>query len=136
LAKQEADMPERRKLHRRDFSSYMRVMNEHTGELIGHLADISTDGFKLECRSPINENTEFLMRMDLTSEVSDKDHFVFVARSRWRQRHPIDPTLYNIGFQIIDMTPEDLEIFIRIFETYGSQVMNNKKKNNNDYLWR
>lgn len=132
-------MPERRKLDRRDFSSYMRVMNEHTGELIGHLSDISTGGFKLECRSPINENTEFLMRMDLTNDVSDKDHLVFVARSRWRQRHPIDPTLYNIGFQIIDMAPEDLEIFVRVFEKYGAPAMNNsmnKKKNDLDYFWR
>ena len=129
-------MPERRKLDRRYFSNYMRVMSEHTGELIGHLADISTGGFKLESKTPINENVEFLMRMDLTSEVSDKDHFVFVARSRWRQRHPIDPTLYNVGFQIIEIAPEDLEIFIRIFEKYGTQVMNNRKKNNLDYLWR
>ena len=135
-------MPERRKLDRRDFSNYMRVMNEHTGELIGHLADISTGGFKLESKTPINENVDFLMRMDLTSEVSNKDHFVFVARSRWNQRHPIDPALYNIGFQIIEMLPEDLEVFIRIFEKYGTPMMNNtnninaKKKNFMDYFWR
>jgi len=129
-------MPERRKLDRRDFSAYMRVMNEHTGELIGHLADISTGGFKLECRNPINENVEFLMRMDLTNEVSNKDHLVFVARSRWRQRHPIDPTLYNVGFQIIEMAPEDLEVFVRIFEKYGTQAMNERRKNSSDYLWR
>ncbi len=129
-------MPERRKLDRRDFSYYMRVMNERTGELIGHLSDISTGGFKLESKNPIIENLEFLMRMDLTNEVSEKDHFVFSARSRWCQRHPIDPLLYNVGFQIIDMAPEDLDIFIRIFEKYGSPSTNNKKKNNTDYLWR
>jgi hypothetical protein len=133
-------MPERRKLDRRDFSTYMRVMNEHTGELIGHLADISTGGFKLESRTPVNENIEFLMRMDLTNEVSNKDHLVFVARSRWSQRHPIDPTLYNIGFQIVEMLPEDLEIFIRVFEKYGTPVQNTsmstKKKNFMDYFWR
>lgn len=130
-------MPERRKLDRRDFSYYMRVMNERTGELIGHLSDISTGGFKLESKNPIIENLEFLMRMDLTNEVSEKDHFVFSARSRWCRRHPIDPLLYNVGFQIIDMAPEDLDIFIRIFEKYGSpSTNNNKKKNNTDYLWR
>ena len=129
-------MPERRKLNRRDFSFYMRMMNERTGELIGHLSDISTGGFKLESRSPIGENLQFLMRMDLTNEVSDKDHLVFAARSRWCHRHPIDPTLYDIGFEILDMAPTDLDIFVRIFEKYGSQNKTTKKKDSTDYLWR
>ncbi|MEW6403700.1 MAG: PilZ domain-containing protein [Chloroflexota bacterium] len=128
-------MPERRKLNRRDFSYYMRVMNEQTGELIGHLADISTGGFKLESRTPVQPNQQFVMRMDLTNEISEKDYFVFVARSRWCTRHPIDPTLYNIGCQIIEMAPEDLHIFVRIFEKYGSPVKP-KNKNSTDYLWR
>ncbi len=128
-------MPERRKLNRRDFSYYMRVMNERTGELVGHLSDISTGGFKLESRTPVTSNQQYVLRMDLTNEISQKDHFVFVARSRWCQRHPIDPMLYNIGFEIIEMTPEDLEIFVRIFEKYGSPVKV-KNKDNTDYWWR
>lgn len=130
-------MPERRKLNRRDFSYYMRVMNERTGDLIGHLSDISTGGFKLESRNKIPPNVEFLMRMDLTNEFSDKGYFVFVARSRWCDRHPIDPALFNIGFEIVEMLPEDLDIFLRIFEKYGSARRSEKpKKNSNDYLWR
>lgn len=134
MAERKKKTSERRKLARRDFSYYMRVMNEHTGELIGHLADISSGGFKLECLNPIKENTEFLMRMDLTNEVSHKDHFVFVARSRWHQRHPIDATLFNVGFQIVDMAPDDMNIFIRIFEKYGSPA--GAKKDSTDYLWQ
>jgi hypothetical protein len=75
------------------------------------------------------------MRMDLTNEVSNKDYLVFSAKSRWCERHPIDPTLYNIGFQITNMTSEDLDIFMRIFEKYGSATKNTKK-DSTDYLWR
>ena len=128
-------MPERRKISRRDFSDYMRVMNERTGELVGHLSDISTGGFKLESRTPLGVNQQFMLRMDLTNEVSNKDHIVFVARSCWCQRHPIDPVLYNIGFEILEMAPEDLNIFVRIFEKYGSPVKI-KNKDNTDYWWR
>jgi c-di-GMP-binding flagellar brake protein YcgR len=127
-------MPEQRKLDRRDFSHYLRLMNENTGELVGHLADISTGGFKMESKNPIGNNLDFLLRLDDTSDVADKDHLVFTARSRWCQRDPIDLTLYNVGFQIIDIAPEDLEIFIRIFEKHGSN--SKKNKNNLDYLWR
>jgi hypothetical protein len=114
----------------------MRMMNERTGELIGHLSDISTGGFKLETKNPIRENQEFLLRMDLTNEVSNQDHLVFSARSRWCQRHPIDPTLYNIGFEILNMSAGDLDIFVRVFEKYGTQARNKNKKDNADYLWR
>ena len=128
-------MAERRKLDRRDFSYYMRLMNERTGELIGHLADISTGGFKIESRSPITPNSDFLMRMDLTNEVSNKDYMVFAARSKWCHKHPIDPTLYNIGFELVDIAPGDLDIFVRIFEAYGSAAKN-KKKDSLDHYWR
>ena len=127
-------MPEQRKLYRRDFSAYLRLMNENTGELVGHLADISTGGFRLESKDPILDDLEFLLRMDITSDIADKDYLVFAARSRWCQIDPVDPTIYNVGFQLIDIAPEDVEIFIRIFEKYGSDNKNNKK--NSDYLWR
>jgi hypothetical protein len=127
-------MPEQRKLDRRDFSDYLRLMNENTGELVGHLADISTGGFRLESKAPILDDMEFLLRMDITSDIADKDHLVFTACSRWCQIDPVDPTIYNVGFQLIDIALEDVEIFIRIFEKYGSDNKNNKK--NSDYLWK
>lgn len=126
---------ERRKRDRRDFLEYMRVMNENTGELVGHLADISPSGFKLESQKPIPPNTDFPFRIELAAEVADKTFMVFVARSKWCQPDQIDPTLYNVGFEITNMSPEDFEIFKNLFEKYGSQK-SDKKNSNADYLWR
>ena len=80
------------------------------------------------------DDLEFLLRMDVTSDISDKDHLVFTARSRWCQMDPVDPTVYNVGFQLIKITPQDVGIFERIFEKYGSD--NKKNKKNSDYLWK
>ena len=113
----------------------MRVMNENTGELVGHLADISTGGFKLESQKPISPNTDFPFRIELSGEIADKTFMVFVARSRWCQPDNIDPSLYNVGFQIINMNPEDFEIFKNLFEKYGSEKRD-KKNSNANYLWR
>lgn len=123
---------ERRKLDRRHFSYYMRVMNDVNGELVGHLADISTGGFKLESQKPIPLNIDFKLRIDLTGEVSDKSYIVFIARTKWCQPDHIDPTSYNVGFQLISITPSDLEIFSRMFEKYGSKTQNSST----DYLWK
>ena len=124
-------MPERRKLDRRTFSYYMRLMNDKTGELVGHLADISTGGFKMESLKPIPLNMDFKFRIELTSEVADVPFIVFGARSKWCRRDHIDYSTYNVGFQITDMSRTNLEIFSRMFEKYGSK---NNQSDPTDYL--
>ena len=125
---------ERRKRARRKFSYYMRVLSESTGELVGHLADISPGGFKLECQKPIPAEADFTLRIELTEDIADKQFMIFAARSKWCRPDPIDPTAYNVGFQIVRMVPGDLEIFTRMFEKYGAQSGDNKS--DYDYLWK
>ncbi|MBI5935515.1 MAG: PilZ domain-containing protein [Chloroflexi bacterium] len=126
---------EKRKLSRRNFSYYMRVLDETSGQVIGHLSDISTGGFKLDSSRAIPINMDFRLRVELTNEVANKSFMIFLARSRWCHPDPIDPTSFNVGFQITNMAPSDFEIFSRMFEKYGSQS-GQHKKSSNDYLWR
>ncbi|HEY9152853.1 MAG TPA: PilZ domain-containing protein [Anaerolineales bacterium] len=126
-------MPERRKLDRRTFSYYMRLMNERTGELVGHLADLSTGGFKMDSSKPIPVNVDFKFRIELTSEIANVPFMVFGARSKWCERDHIDYSTFNVGFQITDMSPSNVEIFSRMFERYGSK---DNQKRDNGYLWR
>ena len=110
---------ERRGPDRKDFSCYMQLINHDTQELVGHLTDISSGGFKLDSLNPIPPNHDFRFRMDLTSEVALKPSMVFVARSRWCKTDPLDPFCYNVGFQLLNIAPEDVEIFNRMIERYG-----------------
>ena len=107
-------------------------MNENTGELVGHLVNISPEGFRLESLKMIPPNTDFPLRIELPADVTDKPYMVFIARSKWCRPDKIDPTLFDTGFQIVDMSPDDLEIFKKIFEKYGSLGNFN---NSADYLW-
>ena len=114
-------MDERRNLDRKDFSYYMRLIDNDTQELVGHLVDISSGGFKLDSQSPIPINKDYRFRMDLTSEVASKPSMVFVARSKWCEVDPLDPLLYNVGFQLVNISPGDVEIFNRMMEKYGTK---------------
>ena len=125
---------ERRKLLRKNFSYYMRVMNERTGDLVGQLGDISSGGFKLESSKPIALGEIFYLRIDQTGEISKKSYITFKARPRWCQKDPYDPTIYNVGFQIVEMTPGDYDIFVTMFNTYGVQQKTNHKTNS-EYIW-
>jgi len=110
---------ERRKLSRRNFSYYMRVLDETTGNLVGHLSDISTNGFKLDCPKPIPLKVDLKLRIDQTGQISSKSYMTFSARALWCQLDQLDPNLYNVGFQIVNMTPGDYDIFLKMFNTYG-----------------
>lgn len=125
---------EKRKLTRKNFSYYMRVMNEHNGDLVGQLADISSGGFRLESTKSLTVGENFDLRIDQTGEISSKSYITFSARTRWCQKDPYDPTIYNVGFQITRMTPGDFNIFVQLFNAYGVEQKIHRKTNT-DYIW-
>lgn len=125
---------EKRKLPRRNFSYYMRVLDKNTGELIGQISDISTGGFKLESSTPIAVGLNMDLCIDQVGELSGKNFIIFSARTRWCDRDPYDPTIYNVGFQLVEMTPSDYDIFVKMFNSYGEQKRAHHKSNT-DYIW-
>lgn len=128
-------MQERRHRERKDFSYYMRLTDNDTQNLVGHLVDISSGGFKLDSQKPIPINKDFRLRVDLTSEVADKPTMVFVARSKWCQVDPLDPFIYNVGFQYVSITPSDLSIITRMMEKYGKKIEDKRIDKRRTNLW-
>jgi c-di-GMP-binding flagellar brake protein YcgR len=130
-------MADKRRIDRRTFTYYMQVTDETTKQLVGYLSDISTGGFKLDSPKEIPPGHDFRLHIELTSDIADKNSMVFIARSKWCQRDHIDPNTYNIGFEIMNMSPSDMLIFQRMFDKYGSQNANRSKgKSSDDYMWR
>ena len=106
---------------RRDFFYYLQLRDADTREIVGHLADISSGWFKLDSPNPLPVNKDFRFLMNLSSDVADKPSMVFGARSRWCKVDPLDPCTYNIGYQLLHISPKDLEIFNRMMEKYGRE---------------
>jgi hypothetical protein len=126
---------EKRKLDRRAFSYYMRVVDAHTEKLVGHLVDISVEGFKVDSQVSVPLNVDFMLRMDIPNEISTTKSITFTARSKWCGPDRFDPTAYNIGFQIVMINPDDRVIFTHMFEKYGTQTDSNNRLDN-EYFWR
>lgn len=125
----------KRKLKRRDFTYYMQVTDDVTKQLVGYLSDISTGGFKLDSPKEIPTGQDYRLQIALTADIADKNSMVFIARSKWCHRDHIDPNTFNVGFEIVNMSPSDMLIFQRMFDKYGSQNTT-KSKGSDDYLWR
>ena len=128
-------MAEKRRIARRDFTYYMPVTDDLSKRLIGYITDISTGGFRLDSLKQIPPGQDFRMRIDLTSDIADKNAMVFIARSRWCHPDHVDPNTYNVGFEITNMDRGDMAIFQRMFDKYGSQNTL-KGRSSNDYMWK
>jgi hypothetical protein len=125
---------EKRKLDRRKFSYYMRVLDAHTDKLVGYLMDISVDGFKVDSQMSVPLNMDIMLKMDIPAEISNAKFITFAARSRWCKSDRMDPNSFNIGFQIVAIHPGARDVFTRLFEKYGTQTKDNKL--DHDYFWR
>ena len=76
-------MADKRKIMRHDFTYYMQVTDDLSKQLIGYIADISTDGFNLDSLKQIPAGQDFRMNIALSHDIADKTSMVFIARSKW-----------------------------------------------------
>jgi hypothetical protein len=109
-----------RQVTRRLFSHYTLVYDDITGRLLGHWIDIGLGGFRLETLRPILPGEKFRFRVDLSKDIAGKSSMIINARSRWCHQHEFDINLYDAGFEIDNLPPDDARIFISMFERYGS----------------
>ncbi len=112
---------DRRRYKRRSLAFYMLVMDAKTQETVGHLVDITPDGFMMDCPKAIPVDKDFYLRLDTMPDVSDKTFITFLARSKWCKPDSIEPYLYDVGFKITNISPQDAETIRRISEKYATQ---------------
>ena len=110
---------ERRKHNRRNVSYYLPVMDNNTKQVIGHLMDISPIGLMMDSKIPIPTNLKYTLHLDLMEDIAGQASLEFVAISIWCRPDSIQPYLYNAGFNIMAISPGDLEVVKRIAEKYG-----------------
>jgi hypothetical protein len=102
----------------------MRVIDVNENQMIGHLADITLTGLRMDSQKPIKVPEEYKLRIYTTADVADKDFIEFVAWTRWCRIDPVDPGVYDIGFEIIKIAPHDAEIVKHIQDKYSSKENN------------
>jgi hypothetical protein len=113
-------MPERRTTPRKKVSFYLRVLNDDTQEIVGHMVEVSSAGFRLETLAPFVPNQDHYLRLELTPDLGDVPYIVFIARSKWCKMDDIQPNLYQVGFEVVEVMPEDKVVFERVLKNYGS----------------
>jgi hypothetical protein len=110
-------MNERRKHHRKDLAFFTRLFDRDTGQLLGHLANLTTEGAMIISNEPIETGKVYRLHMDLSDQGFGKAHLNFEARSIYCQLD-ITPHSYNVGFQFTNILPRDIGIIEGIVKEY------------------
>ncbi len=107
-----------RTLKRRHLIYYLEVYDEDSGELLGHLVDITTRGIKLVSKQAIPTDREFNMLMTLP-EGYFKDYLIhFQGRALW-SGNDVNPDFYDTGFEVTNLDKEVRTIIIKLINWLG-----------------
>jgi hypothetical protein len=106
-------------MERKNIHFYLPVKNAETGQIIGQLLEITPQGFSMDLRHEMTLEKELPIRIELMDRSFHKGYFTFIARSKWLRPDPINPGFNRMGFQIIRIAPDDVEIIKRIERMYA-----------------
>ncbi len=93
---------DQRKLKRWYLVMYLRVYDQDTQELLGHIVDINKDGIRLVSDKPIALNRIFRLGVDVPKENASRQRIFLEAESLWCGRD-INPDFYDTGFRILNI---------------------------------
>lgn len=111
-------MKEKRQHKRIHLIFYLRVFNDHNGELLGYLVDISENGIRLTSEVPINVGECFKLNMAVDSTKPAQGSLSFEAYSRWSQPNPAT-RFYDTGFELKKLSKKKIKSIKKIIDELG-----------------
>ena len=97
---------EKRILNRHHLIYYLRVYDNTSSHVIGHVVDISSGGVMLITDEPLVPGKDYRLRMRFPGMNSSRDELIFESLCRWC-REDENPAFYLVGLQIQNIYPEE-----------------------------
>jgi hypothetical protein len=94
------------------------VFDRTSGELVGHLVDVTAVGMMLISETPLATDAEFDLRMDLPPGLFESETWEVSARSIW-SRPDVNPTFWDTGLQFVGFTRHDELVVSDLVKYYG-----------------
>lgn len=109
-------MKRRRIRERIQLQDKLNVFNAQTRKFIGYLVDVSDMGISLVGKQEITVNTFLKLSIELPEVIDGKKVIQFDGLSVWNK--PIPPDLYLIGFQMLNISAEDIQALESLIEKF------------------
>ncbi len=106
---------EKRGEKRRHLLCYLRVFDRAREELLGRVADITTEGMMLVSDEPVPTGARYRLWMEYPLEDADMGRILLEAESLWCRRAE-NPELHECGFAFVDLEPETARDIRRLID--------------------
>ncbi|MBW1840492.1 MAG: PilZ domain-containing protein [Deltaproteobacteria bacterium] len=110
-------MENKRTCNRKFLKLYLQVSDRETGQLFGHLVDITDVGGQVTSEQPIKTDMTFQLILTLPAETMGTKELHFTATTKWSDKDS-ESDFYNTGFQFVELSSQNLEIIKNLIEKY------------------
>ena len=114
-------MIEKRQQQRIRLISGIHVYEIESGNHVGNLVDITTDGFRILNREPLKTGKKYSFKLDLKNLMDLDEEFVFDAECMWQQKE-FSSGVYNSGFKIVGSTKESRGIIVLLIDKFSKEL--------------
>jgi Tfp pilus assembly protein PilZ len=97
-------MSEDRKHERATVAYHAEVRRRDSGEIIGHLADVSEGGMMLTAEKPLQVGVRLALAVELPRQAGAGDSLPVTARVRWCEPD-LAPGVYTVGLEYTGKRP-------------------------------
>lgn len=115
--RKEYKMEDKRTRKRKFLKLYLQISDLKTGQLFGHLVDITNEGGMVTSEQPIETDTEFQLRMALPAEIKGTKEVEFSVTTLWSAKDS-ESEFYNTGFQFRELSSQNAEITNELIARY------------------
>ncbi len=98
---------EKRRIKRWYLVLYLRVYDQDTNELLGHIVDINKEGMRLVSDKPIELNRIYRLWVDVPKEGTPRQRIQLEGESLWTGRD-VNPDFYDTGFRMLNISTQSL----------------------------
>ncbi len=106
-----------RRLERAHLIYFLRVFDAMSGDLLGQMVDLTSDGIMVIGESAIIPRQKYRLRMDLPRNVAIGQHLTLDVQCKWCRRDP-SADFYSMGFHILDMSPQAHQIVDQLVQKF------------------
>jgi hypothetical protein len=110
-------MADKRKFNRVHLIHYLRLFDRKSGELIGNLVDLTSEGLQLISEKAIAPGKLLEIRMEFPETVDGERELQLNAEAVWCD-HQLDPDLFSVGCKLIPVTPDKINIIRDLIDNY------------------
>jgi hypothetical protein len=111
-------MTKSRVLKRRHLIYYLEVHDVESGNLLGHLVDITTRGIKLVSKEKIPLNRTYILQLQLPAGYFKESEIHFEGKTLWSS-NDVNPDFFDTGFEVTSLSLEERKILRKLIEELG-----------------